>query len=83
MAKLIFGRFGYSFNEPGATDEVPIKVDYSEEVAKYKVGMFFVTEVGAPGYGSISYIITRIDEEGIWGVLYEDKSGVLEPRDVI
>ena len=61
----------------------PVRVDHSDEVAKYKVGELFVTEAGAPGFGSVSYIITRIDEEGIWGVLYEDKSGILEPRDVI
>jgi hypothetical protein len=83
MAALIYGRFGYSFDVPGAKKEEPVRVDHSEEVAKYKAGMFFVTETGAPGYGSISYIITRIDDEGIWGVLHEDKTGILEPRDVI
>ena len=83
MAELIYGRYGYSFNEPGAEKEVPVKVDHSKEINEYSVGQFFITEVGAPGYGMISYIITRIDEEGIWGVLHEDKSGILEPRDVI
>ena len=83
MAALIFGRHGYSFNEPGATEDVPVKVDYSAEVDKYKVGQYFVAEMAAPGYGTISHIITRIDDEGIWGVLHEDKTGILEPRDVI
>lgn len=83
MAKLIFGRYAFSFNEPGATEHIPVRVDLSEEINKYKVGEFFVTESAAPGYGTISHIITRIDDEGIWGVLHEDKSGILEPRDVI
>jgi len=83
MAKLIFGRHAFSFNEPGATEHVPVRVDQSKEIEKYKVGELFVTDVAAPGFGSISHIITRIDDEGIWGVLHEDKSGILEPRDVI
>lgn len=83
MATLIFGRHAYSFDAPGATEEVPVKVDHSDLIENYKVGQLFVTEVAAPGYGTISNIITRIDDEGIWGVLHEDKSGILEPRDVI
>jgi hypothetical protein len=83
MAELIYSRHCYSFDAEGATPEEPAWVDNSKEISKYKVGQFFVTWVAAPGYGKISYIITRIDDQGIWGVVHEDTSGVLELRDVI
>lgn len=58
----------------GADEQTPF--DESEHIAKYAVDGTYVCDLGAPGYGRMWYYVTRIDEQGMWGVLMRDTSGV-------
>lgn len=67
--------------EQGA--DPPCRIDNSLEVSQSAVGDKVTYEVGAPGYGHRTYQIIRIDEQGAWGEIFEDNSGIFEPEDVI
>ena len=45
----------------------------------FYVGMKHVTWAAAPGTGRTVYRVTRIDDEGVWGVVEEDTVRILEP----
>ena len=44
-----------------------------------------VHHVGAPGIGTMTYQVTKVDREGgyIWGFLINDSSRILDPSEVI
>lgn len=55
----------------------------AEDVGDKKLGDVLAMAVGAPGIGTVTYKITRIDDEGVYGYLLEDNSRILEPWEVI
>lgn len=76
----IMAREGPTYEPAGSENRV--KVDRSDEIAKYKIGAKFAAEVAAPGTGRIVYRITRIDVHGMCGVVIEDTSRDLRPDEV-
>ena len=49
-----------------------------------KIGEEVLYHVAAPGIGTVTYRITRIDEKGCyWGILIKDASRILDPSEVI
>ena len=52
--------------------------DNSNEIERYSVGDKYVCWAGSPGIGKKVYSITRIDSDGIWGVLESDTMRELE-----
>lgn len=78
--ELILNRKTYSFNKHDGSDgKTAVEVDHSNLISKYKVGDTFTVHIAAPGSGAITYKITKIDDEGMWGTLEEDLS-VIEPE---
>lgn len=57
--------------------------DNSRWIERYKVGEVFVADAGAPGTGHRSWKVTRIDAEGLWGIILEDTIRELEPWEVM
>lgn len=53
-------------------DEPPCEKDFSGEIAILKLGSRRTHHAGAPGVGHVTYAITRIDEEGAWGIEIEN-----------
>ena len=54
----------------------------TKDLSRYTVGERIVHEAGAPGIGRTIYIITRIDGDGVWGLVEEDTVRVMEPWEV-
>ena len=66
------------------TMEGPQEADRSEEIARhYRVGEMVTCSVAAPGIGQNTYMVTRIDEGGVWAVLIESNVRELTIADVI
>jgi hypothetical protein len=67
-------RFVYSFNEPGATKDEPVRVEsavYTDWAAR-GVGAQVVTFAAAPGCGQRVYRITRVTADAVFGVVVSD-----------
>lgn len=78
--KLIYSRWTYRFENP--EDEEPTRIDESEYCSQYSPGDTYVTFAGAPGCGRTVYEVTRVDEDGIWGVVQSDTVRILTPGEV-
>jgi hypothetical protein len=76
---------GYSFSrEDGSDGETPVRVafDQSTQLKKYHRGHRYQAHVAAPGIGYREYKVTRIDRDGLWGVLLRDTVRELTADDV-
>jgi hypothetical protein len=80
---LVLPRIVYSYNLPESDGTVAVPVDQSLWLSQYVVGGTFHVEAGGPGCGSITYRITRIDAEGLWGVVARNTMRELTLEDVI
>jgi hypothetical protein len=79
--KLLVPRIVYRYETPEAIN--PVKVDESRYCDTYEVGESRSWAVAAPGIGRIKYRVTRIDSEGVWGVMIEDTTRILDPSEVV
>ncbi len=60
-----------------------IPTDNSDEVSKHMIGDDYTQWMAAPGTGKITYRITRIDGQGVWGIETNNTARILEPHEVI
>ena len=78
--KLVWPKYTYSFNkEAGSDGKTAVKVDNSAQYSKYKVGDNIAFHAGAPGIGKVVYKITKINDDGVWGIETENTISVPEP----
>lgn len=57
--------------------------EYKQTIFSNKVGEIHCSHYGAPGIGKCLSFITKIDEQGMWGVTIEDTLQIMKPEDCI
>lgn len=80
MEKLICCRYGFVVDP--VTDKVE-PADFSDDVARYEVGQTVRYDYAAPGSGYVEYRVTRVDDEGVWGIELTNTLHILDPWEVI
>lgn len=60
----------------------PCELNNSKEVDAIKIGQRVTHFYAAPGSGTVTYCVTRIDEEGAWGVRVAESFKMLRLEDV-
>lgn len=71
----------YGFDEHGNQYERP--TDNSKEIDSYPKGGTYTVHVSAPGTGRVVYVVTDVDEDGLWGVQIENSVRMLTPEEVM
>lgn len=58
------------------------RIDNLASIRKYQRGQKVVHYAGAPGTGSITYEIVRIDQDGAWGIIVSNTMRILTEAEV-
>jgi len=75
-AKLILSAYEWTYP---ANAEKPARE--KRDLPDWKVGNRITESSAAPGIGSITWEVTRIDERGIWGIVVENSIREMTPAE--
>jgi hypothetical protein len=65
------------------TDELILPADCMKASSKYEVGSGLSIQAAAPGIGSSKYRITRVTEEGVFGILISSTVREMDPSEAV
>lgn len=84
--QLVYSAVVHTFNPPHSDGTKAVAVldeTYLDCLKHNKIGYIVTHSYGAPGYGHITYELTRITRMGVYGVVLEDSHGIHTPESVM